>query len=1144
MLGDQGASDYPLIIACGIGEQSIAIHAMFDSNVMSLEFSRSMIHQLSYTLGQISQRPGACLRDIHGINPEDLERSIKWNSSHKTEKCNKCVHHLFEQRCNERPSAPAIRAWDGELTYNELHNEASCLASALVKANVEPEKLVFILSEKSLWTVVALLGILKAGGGFALLDPSQPTDRLTAMCKLTSPHLILASRQHAAKASLLGPPVSILEDMEVRDTNTVSVDWPCERPCQAEGHHVLFASFTSGSTGEPKGVLVEHAAFTSSLEIPGVSRESYMLQFASYNFSAGITEHLTALIRGACLCIPSEKKLENNMEEAISELGPTWAVLTPSVARVIDPKAVPSIKHLLLAGEQISRSEVSKWEKHVALYALYGQTEYGCAIMATPISSTSDLSTLGTPGSGTGWIVDPKDHNRLMPLGAEGELVLQGSCIARCYVKNEEQTRNTFIKPTWRQRVGFEEHCRFLKTGDIFSRSPVDGSFQYRGRKDRTVKIRGQRMELAEVEYHLAAQFPEKPNVCTEIVYPSDGGPQCGMLVAVIPTAPGSGGTTDTFRLIAHDGAFVRRVKTVMENMRKVLPSYMMPSSFISVTSLPRTASGKIHRKLLIETISRLSRRELLTYLSAPKAFKPPTTETEAVLQSLIAKVLSEDPECIGMDDQFLALGGDSLSARQLVALARTEGLSIKVSDCFQQPDVTSLARCAQTCHAVSRKPVPDWKGFDPLRSLREDFLRHLPEQLTVSNIEDVVPTREMQLFLVQYGIMDYIPIRISGRLDPLQLRLACQGLVKNHTILRTTFVPFRDNHVQVVLKQVELPWTEFTEPPDNYDPDMWAHSVCAMDRRAYQTNETFVKFILLQDDRTQQHTLIMRANHGQFDGLCLETILSDLAKLYENKPLNIQATYADYVRKCAELRTTQSLRFWTELLNGSSPTNLPLSPSKNHQQPVCIVASRDLPTTSPLPRGFTWATVVKAAWSYVLRQKTERNDLMFCQITNCRFVGIPGQERILGPCLNPIPVRVRYKAQSTVRDLLSAVQRQHVDSMDYHTLEWGDIVANCTEWNNDTEIDSIVLHENIDANPVTRVGDAVWQVLAHSVDNPPEKTVYLYTYPQRNSLFVVLIMSSEFGCRADAEGLVGMFCSAVTSFVNNPDMSLCCMDG
>ncbi|PLB35374.1 acetyl-CoA synthetase-like protein [Aspergillus candidus] len=1095
MLGDPDGSDYPLIIACGISEQSIAIHAIFDSNVMSLEFARSMI----------DQHPGACLRDIHGINPEDLEKSIEWNSSHRIEKCKKCVHHLFEQRCTERPSAPAIRAWDGELTYNELDNQASCLARALVKANVEPEKLVFILSEKSLRTVVALLGILKAGGGFALLDPSQPTYRLTAMCKLTSPHLILASRRHAAKASLLGPPVSILEDMEVRDTNTASVDWPFERSCQAEGHHVLFAGFTSGSTGEPKGVLVEHAAFTSSLEIPGVSRESYMLQFASYNFSVAMTEHLTALIRGACLCIPSEKKLENNMEEAISELRPTWAVLTPSVARVIDPKAVPSIKHLLLAGEQTSRSEVSKWEKHVALYALYGQTEYGCAIMTTPISTSSDLSTLGFPSSGTGWIVDPKDHNRLMPLGAEGELVLQGPCIARCYVKNEEQTRNTFINPTWRQRVGIEEHDRFLKTGDIFSRSPVDGSFQYRGRKDRTAKIRGQRMELAEIEYHLAAQFPEKPNVCTEIVYPSDGDPQCGMLVDVIPTAPGSGGTTDTFRLIAHDYAFLSRVKAAMKNMRKVLPSYMMPSSFISVTSLPRTASGKIHRKLLIETISRLSRREILTYLNAPRDFRPPTTETEAVLQSLIAKVLSEDPECIGMDDRFLALGGDSLSARQLVALARTEGLSIKVL-------IVSSNRT---------NSVPDWKGLDPFRSLREDFMRYLPEQLTVSNIEDILPTREMQLFLVQYGIMDYIPIRLSGRLDPVQLRLACQDLVKHHTILRTIFVQFRDSHVQVVQKQVKVPWTAFTEPPDNYDPNMWAHSVCAMDRRTYQTNETFVKFILLQDDRTQQHTLIMRANHGQFDGL---------------------STYADYVRKCVELRTTQSLRFWTDLLHGSTPITLPLTPSKNHQQPVCIVASRDLPTTSPPPPGFTWATVVKAAWSYVLRQKADSNDLTFCQITNSRFVGIPGQERILGPCLNPIPVRVHYKAQSTVRDLLSAVQRQHVDSMDYHTLEWGDIVANCTEWSNDTEMDSIVLHENIDANPVTRVGDAVWQVLAHSIDNPPERTVYLYTYPQRDSLFVVLIMSSEFGCRADAEGLVGMFCSAVTSFVNNPDMSVCCM--
>ncbi|PTU21176.1 hypothetical protein P175DRAFT_0437861 [Aspergillus ochraceoroseus IBT 24754] len=1145
ILTSQISSSYPLVLTCGLDNQRVAVHAMFDSGVVCYELVESILHQFAFTLGQVSTNLEARLVDIQASNPEDLEKNVAWNKLNEVEKCTECVHHLVERHCRERPFAPAICAWDGELSYGELDKQASYIAEQLSRVDVGPDKLVFIMSEKSKWTPVAILASLKAGGGFSLLDPSQPAHRLATLCDLATPQLILASRRHSVKASLLGPPVMIIQDMGLGalDETSENPNSPILSTVESH-HHTLHVGFTSGSTGTPKGVLTDHAAFTSGHDVSGLSRESRVLQSTSYNFSACMWEHLVTLTRGACLCIPSEDQLENDVERAICELGVTWAMITPSVARVIEPQNAPSIETLFLVGEAIGRLEISKWAEKVALYSMYAQSECGSPIMTKRIFGPEDLSTLGHPGSAVGWIVDSMDHNRLMPLGAEGELVLQGPCLARSYVNNAEQTTTTFIAdPAWARQVGMDTPNRFLKTGDVFSRSPIDGSFQFRGRKGGKVKIRGQRIELAEVEYHLRSQFPQVPHVVAEIVRPSDSDSQYGMLVAVIPSrASPSDGTPNICRLLPPDKKFLHHAQRALDQLSKGLPTYMIPNSFISVESLPRTASGKLHRRLLAETLSQLSRKEILAYMTLPKVYRAPSTITEATLQSVCARVLSIEPEEIGMDDNFLGLGGDSLSARQMVTFARAEGLSITVADCLQQANLTSLANCAQDSRSLHVKPVPIRKDPDPFNSLREDFLHDLPQTLTTDMIEDIAPVREAQLFLVQYRIIDYLLIRISGLLDPVKLRRACESLVKSHTMLRTIFARVKDEHVQVVLRNVEVPWEAFTASTDSYDPDMWAHSQCADDRKTpAPTNGPFLKFILLQDDRTRQHTLIMRISHAQFDGLCLENILQDFAKLYEDQPLRIQSTYADYVRKCAEMRTEGALRFWSDLLAGSTPTSLPLTPSMDHtQEEACVVAAQDIPIAIPPPSGATWATVVKAAWSYVLWQKTGKDDLTFCQMVNCRYVDVPEPEQILGPCLNPIPVRVKYDASWTVRDLLGAVQNQHIASLEYQTLEWTDIVSNCTEWHSDTEIDSIVLHENINASPAAQVGEAVWRVSAHSVDNPPERTIYLYTYPEQDSLYAVLILSSKFGGKADAEGLVKSFCSAVALFVNSPDTLLC----
>ncbi|OJJ96462.1 hypothetical protein ASPACDRAFT_34168 [Aspergillus aculeatus ATCC 16872] len=1145
-LSESLSSRYPLVLICGLDRAGVTVQVHFDSTVLSLEVFESVLHTLSHTLAQVTSNLETPWANIQTSSPEDLQKSLDWNKQSGTETSGDCVHHRIERHATERPLAPAICAWDGDFSYGELDQSASYLAHQLCLAGLTSEGLVFILSEKSKWTPLAIHAVLKAAGAFSLLDPSQPTHRLVTLCDLACPHLILTSQQQYAKACLLGPKVMIIQEMSAgTPARDPVIPWLWER-IRVESHHMLHVGFTSGSTGTPKGVVTNHAGFTSGESVSGLDSSSRVLQSTSYNFSACMWEHLVALTYGACLCIPSEDELQNDIEGAIHRLGVTWAMITPSVARVLEPTKVPSIQTMFLVGEAIGRLEVGKWAPHVALHSMYAQSECGSPIITKRIFEPQDLSTVGFPGAAIGWIVDAQDHNRLMPLGAEGELVLHGPCLARGYLHNPEQMHATFItSPAWAEQVGCASTTRFLKTGDLFSRSPVDGSYQFRGRKGGKVKVRGQRIELAEVEYHLRAQFPEASHVVAELVRPRDADSQYGMLVAVIPVAsarPGGGNAAGQCQLLPPDAAFLAHARRALDQMSELLPSYMIPHSFLPVARLPRTASGKMHRRLLVETISQLSRKEIVAYMTVSKLYRPPSTEREALLQSLLVKTLSLDLEEVGMDESFLSLGGDSLSARQLVTLARGEGLGLTVIDCLQQPSLSSLAECAKTSHPEPVDHTPATAEDDPFSSLRHDFFNNLPTHLTADMIEDIAPVRETQLFLVQYQILDYLQIRMTGPLDPVRLRRACEGLVQSHSILRTIFLPFHTEHVQVILRAVEVPWRAVSPPTAGHDADLWAHAVCAEDRSTpTPLSGPFLKFILLLDGPRQQHTLIVRISHAQFDGLCLDTLLGDLAELYggqKSSPLTIPTSYADFVRKCATLRTPPGLQFWRALLAESTPTELPLTPSTEHphQQETCIVATQDIPTALAPPAGTTWATVVKAAWSQVLRERTRQADVTFCQMVNCRFVDVPSPERIVGPCLNPVPVRVRAEPAWTVRELLQAVQDQHVASLEHQTLEWGDLVAHCTAWPRDTAIDSIVLHENINASPVRTVDkDAVWRLKAHSVDNPPERTIYLYTYPQPDSLYAVLVLSSAVGSQAEAQRLVQRFGEVVGLLVHRP---------
>ncbi|KAI2478316.1 EntF Non-ribosomal peptide synthetase module protein [Pyrenophora tritici-repentis] len=289
--------------------------------------------------------------------------------------------------------------------------------------------------------------------------------------------------------------------------------------------------FTSGSTGVPKGVLLEHKAVSTSCLGHGkefrFGPHIRALQFSAYTFDVSMTDIITTLIFGGTVCIPSDDDRFDNLTTAINTMGVNWALLTPTVARLLDPKDIQSLQTLALAGEGVSLDDWNRWKGHVQLINAYGPTE--CCIICTSYSGVQDFEsgTIGKSIASVSWVVDLEDYNKLMPVGSVGELLVEGPILARGYLNDAEKTKDSFISdPAWLLEGGGDfpgRKGRMYKTGDLVRYRP-DGNLICLGRKDGQVKIRGQRVELGEVEHHIRSYMPEAQQIVVEAIAPAGKG--------------------------------------------------------------------------------------------------------------------------------------------------------------------------------------------------------------------------------------------------------------------------------------------------------------------------------------------------------------------------------------------------------------------------------------------------------------------------------------------------------------------------------------------------------------------------------------------------------------------------------------------
>ncbi|PIG87291.1 hypothetical protein AARAC_011669, partial [Aspergillus arachidicola] len=470
---------------------------------------------------------------------------------------------------------------------------------------------------------------MKAGGAFVLLDPAHPVARRREICRAVSAELIVASVAEAATAGELAPQVVAVGEASMSSWADPGPRWDGS---SVTPDNALYVVFTSGSTGTPKGVVIPHGPFATSASAQGRGYPSPLIP--------------VFFIFGGCLCIPSDDDRRNNLSTAAAKLGITFALLTPSAARLLQPASLTDLNTLVFVGEVVTSHDILQWSERVPITNAYGPAECSAAASFYPTMRTAhDISNIGWGAGCVCWVVDRADHERLVPIGAVGELVIEGPIVGRGYLNDPAKTAAAFINPpAWLRQF------RMIypgNPGDLVQYA-VDGSLQFIGRKDTQVKLRGQRIELGEVEHHTRICFPGARDVVAEIVTPEEAG-RPPVLIAFVRVGQTGPVEQEEDRpaarildgediLAAPTEAFRAAIATAEAALHDTVPAYMVPAAFLPLVGVPLMATGKTDRRRLRERAAVFSRSELALYHGTTTAKRAPTTPAERTLQQLWAR--------------------------------------------------------------------------------------------------------------------------------------------------------------------------------------------------------------------------------------------------------------------------------------------------------------------------------------------------------------------------------------------------------------------------------------------------------------------------------------------------------------------------
>ncbi|WP_280398307.1 condensation domain-containing protein, partial [Nocardia carnea] len=873
------------------------------------------VDRFRYLLRGIVADPSVPVGDLEILAPAERTALAGRNSTACELDSAATLVSLLEGAVARDASAVALVAADGtRVTYAELGTRVNRLARFLIAQGVGPEARVGLALRRSVDLVVAMYAVSVAGGVYVPVDPDQAAERGEYILGTAGPVCVLTNAETGFGTGDVRPevPVVVLDDLDlgVFDDRPVT---DAERIAPLRASNTAYVIFTSGSTGRPKGVAVPHAAVVNQLryitaDIVMAATDAILLKTAA-TFDLSVWEFWVAAVCGGRMVIASPEGHRDPayLNGLMRREGVTTLTVVPSMLDALltadsypgrspaergaalpaasgdvdlssaDGAALPaetglstSLRRVLAIGEALPAATAQRMladHPNIGLFNLYGPTEAAVSITTHRVTAADQVSVpIGVPQwNSRVYVLDGR--LRPVPDGVSGELYLAGAQLAHGYFRRPELSAERFVADP------FTPGVRMYRTGDLVAWNRA-GELEYRGRTDFQVKIRGFRIELGEIEAALLA-LPEVAQAAVVATSdPRTGDRLVGYVVPAVPAEASAGSGADSGRTgLRGAGGAGSDLAHIRSELAQRLPSYMVPAAFVELDALPLTVNGKLDRKALPEPVFEA------------QVFRAPSTPIEEIVAGVFAEVLGV--ERVGADDDFFALGGNSLIATQVVArLSKALDTTVPVRALFEASTVAGLAVRAER-HAGSGgraelvpQPRPERLPLSPAQQ-RMWFLNRFDGQSAVYSVP--------------------IAVRLTGALDVDALRAAIGDLATRHEILRTYYPETEQGPVQVIL------------PVSGAVPELTVRSVAAAAVESAVLDLVSGSFdvttevpwrvaLFAVEDAADEFVLAMAVHHIAGDGSSVAPLTRDLMTAYAARaageapgwaPLRVQ--YADF---------------------------------------------------------------------------------------------------------------------------------------------------------------------------------------------------------------------------------------------------------
>ncbi|OGM49321.1 hypothetical protein ABOM_003582 [Aspergillus bombycis] len=1130
--------------------QDIMLYALIDQHGgvrVSMSYRPSRVSAVLATqladyfsegISLILRHPRATIGDLHRLSANDHKRLLHWNTALR-EPQPQCVHQAVTQCARRQPNALAVCGFDGSFSYGELESQSTQLAACLVARGVTPTAYVPLCFEKSRWTAVAMLAVMKAGGTFVPLDPTHPITRLQELCRRVHARLVLTSVAQANMGPTLAGDVIVVGDRSYDHRERAA-----DLPAVVDSEQPAYVLFTSGTTGSPKGVMVPHISFIAAareqIRAFSIGYGSRVLQFSSYAFDVSVMEVLTTLMAGGTVCVISESERSRMLLDG-SIMGRN--------------SCPPGRAHVYLAyptmGQCLSSDECLRPNRMFCL-------EYRNIPHCPRLRSEGYGYALGVHF----WVVDQNDHHRLLPIGAIGELVISGPPVAKGYINDPKRTAEAFIAPpSWLQSFFPKDisSWRLYKTGDLVRYDISNGTLRYEGRKDRQIKVRGQRVELEDIEYHTAQCFPGAADVVVEqILLPQDSETAAGVESSVHPRIIAcihgkrlseqstSDSSLECGVLNTPSREFDDDAAIAAQRLREVLPSFMVPDLFLPMVYVPRQKSGKTDRRRLREAIVALRSKDRA---SASSMIKPSQeslqTATEKKFQAIVSQLLKIPLHKIGVDDSLFHLGGDSIVAMKIAAHAQANGLDITPHKVLRDPTIRGWASAVDGKHppisvthqSTNISLVADSHSAEVLRV----FFNKAPP-FCHDNVQSILPVLDSQSYYLDSSSIVNFAELFPTSLNTNRLRQACCTVVSQYSILRTVFVTVDHQFFQVILRSLEPEFTEL----EVEDPEAYLQLETKRQATPFTPLGTVpVSFSVLTSTSSSKYAFIVRISHAQYDGACLPILWNAIKSAYNEEPLPAATELTDVVHHRLGNEHPRSISFWADYLRGASFTALdPLGITSLSDPPGDILS----PTTArreirqPVPMaGATVATLIKAALAWLFARYQSQHDIILGQVVHGRGSDLPNIDKVFGPCLTFLPIRVTIDPNWTVSDLLRHTQAQQVATVPHDSVALRDIVRRCTNWPEDAKFGCLVHHQPLQSanQPLELGGLSSYSNITWAGSRPPAGQIDVISIERHDSLDLVIASPTNVLDQTRVEWMADRLSEAIELFCQFPHRHL-----